>query len=90
MAKQIKKSSGERKKHGPKQKLFHEYSKCERCHMAKASMLSKYFCKEAFVISCQKRGIKNVTDDMWINFSAQKGKSKKDAWLKNISCGSQK
>ena len=51
MAKQIKKSSGERKKHGPKQKLFHEYSKCERCHMAKAGMLSKYFCKEAFIIS---------------------------------------
>ena len=35
-------SSGLRKKHGPKKKMFHCWSSTMRMHLAKAGLLSKY------------------------------------------------
>ena len=40
-------SSGPHKKHGPKKKMFHCYSKCLRLEMAKLGMLKKDVDKEA-------------------------------------------
>ena len=40
-------SGGPHKKHGPKKKMFHAYSKCIRIQMAKLGMLKKNFDSEA-------------------------------------------
>lgn len=40
-------SSGLRKKHGPKKKMFHAYPKCIRIEMAKLGMLKKDVDPEA-------------------------------------------
>ena len=50
MAKGKKKSvssGGPHKKHGPKKKMFHKYSKCIRIEMAKLGMLKKDVDSEA-------------------------------------------
>ena len=50
MAKGKKKSvssGGPHKKHGPKKKMFHKYSKCIRIEMAKLGMLKKDVDPEA-------------------------------------------
>lgn len=39
--KKVSAGSGLRKKHGPKKKMFHKYSKCIRIEMAKLGMLKK-------------------------------------------------
>jgi len=41
------KASGPHKKHGPKKKMFHKYSKCIRIEMAKLGMLKKDVDSEA-------------------------------------------
>lgn len=40
-------SGGPHKKHGPKKKMFHKYSKCIRIEMAKLGMLKKEVDSEA-------------------------------------------
>ena len=40
-------SGGSHKKHGPKKKMFHKYSKCIRIEMAKLGMLKKDVDPEA-------------------------------------------
>ena len=40
-------SGGPHKKHGPKKKMFHKYSKCIRIEMAKLGMLKKDVDPEA-------------------------------------------
>ena len=45
--KKVSASSGLRKKHGPKKRMFHKYSKCIRIEMAKLGMLKKDVDPEA-------------------------------------------
>ena len=49
-------SGGPHKKHGPKKKMFHTYSKCIRIEMAKLGMLKKNVDSES---RDQSENIKN-------------------------------
>ena len=54
-------SAGPRKPHGPKRKLFHEWSSTMRMHFANAGLLDKYHNYESFVLACGARGKRNIT-----------------------------
>lgn len=79
-----KSSGGLTKQHGPKRKLFHDYSSTMRIHMAEAGLLDKYSNYESFKLSCMARGIKNPTLGMYEEMSRLKTKQAKDEWFKAL------
>jgi hypothetical protein len=85
MAKGKKKSSGGAvKMHGPKRKLFHEWSRSMRIHLANAGLLTKYTNYESFKLACVARGIKNPTEAMFDEMRFLKTQADKDAWFKSL------
>lgn len=54
-------SAGPRKPHGPKRKLFHDWTSTMRMHLARAGLLSKYNNYESFALACGARGKRNPT-----------------------------
>ena len=56
-------SAGPRKPHGPKRKLFHEWSSTIRLHLAKAGLLKKEHNYDSFVLSCSAHGKRNPTKE---------------------------
>ena len=84
MAQKRKTSSGPTKSHGPKRKLFHEWSRSMRIHLANAGLLSKYSNYESFKLACVARGVKNPTESMFNEMKVLKTKADKDAWFKNL------
>lgn len=77
-------TAGPHKKHGPKRKMFHNYSKTMRMEMAKCGMLSKYNDRESFEASCTARGVRNVTNELWGDFRKLETKEQCNEFLKNI------
>lgn len=73
-----------RKTHGPKRKLFHEWTSTMRLHFAKAGVLSKYCNYESFTISCGARGVRSDLADLWEEFIRLPDKAAKDAYLDNL------
>ena len=53
-----------RKRHGPKRKLFHEYTSTARLAMARGGVLSKYNDFESFCLALAARGIREKVTDM--------------------------
>lgn len=85
MAKGKKKSgSGAVKMHGPKRKLFHEWSRSMRIHLANAGLLSKYTNYESFKLACVARGVKNPNTAMFDEMKFLKTQADKDAWFRNL------
>lgn len=72
-----------RKNHGPKRKLFHDWSKVARADLAQAGLLTKYYNYESFVLSCGARGIKTGTAEMWAEFSILT-RAQQDDYLRHI------
>lgn len=77
-------SAGPHKKHGPKRKMFHEYSKTMRMEMAKCGMLSKHNDRESFEASCTARGVRNVSDELWGEFRRLDTKEKREEFFRNV------
>lgn len=75
--------SGLRKNHGPKRHLFKDYKPMVHV-FGKVGVLNKYSNQESFNLSCQARGVKNPTKEMWSQFSALKTIKEKDQFLKNL------
>jgi hypothetical protein len=73
-----------RKNHGPKRKLFHEWTSTMRLHFAKAGVLDKYSNYDSFVLSCGARGIRSDTADLWEEFIRLPDKQAKDQYLKDL------
>ena len=85
MAKGKKKSGGGAvKMHGPKRKLFHDWSRSMRIHLANAGLLTKYHNYESFKLACVARGVKNPTEAMFEEMRFLKTQADKDAWFKNL------
>ena len=77
-------SAGPHKKHGPKKKMFHKYSKTMRMEMARCGMLTKYNDRESFEASCTARGVKNITNELWNDFRKLETKEQCIEFFKNI------
>lgn len=85
MAKGKRKSSGGAvKMHGPKRKLFHEWSRSIRIHLANAGLLDKYSHFESFKLACVARGLKNPTMAHFDQMRFLKTRKEQDEWFKNI------
>jgi len=54
-------SSGPRKSHGPKKKMFHCWTSTMRKHFADAGLLSKYNNFESWQQACQAKGKRDAT-----------------------------
>ena len=61
-------SGGPHKKHGPKTKRFHGYSKCLRMAMSKHGVLTKYCDREAFDQAVTARGVRKDIDALWKDY----------------------
>lgn len=86
MAKGKKKSmssGGPHKKHGPKRKLFHEWSSTMRKHFANAGLLSKNYNYESFTLSCNARGKRNVSKNDFNDF-VKLSQEEKDRYFENM------
>ena len=81
-------SGGPHKSHGPKRKLFHQYSSTIRLAFGKAGVLDKYHSIESFMYACQAKGLKYGTPADWENrfkFFTQDLKTREEQkeWLRN-------
>ena len=77
-------SSGLRKKHGPKKKMFHCWSSTMRWHFAKAGLLSKYNNFEAWQQACQAKGKRDATQANFNEF-VKLSKEEKDKYFAELS-----
>ena len=77
-------SSGPRKSHGPKKKLFHCWTSTMRMHLAKAGLLSKYYNFESWQQACQAKGKRNVTKAEFEEFS-KLDKEAKDKYFAELN-----
>jgi hypothetical protein len=77
-------SSGLRKNHGPKRHLFKDYKPMVHV-FGKSGILTKYSNRESFNLSCQARGIKNPTKEMWDKFCILPIVKAKDEFLANLT-----
>ena len=84
MAQKRKSSGGAVKMHGPKRKLFHDWSISMRIHLANAGLLDKYSNYESFKLACVARGVKNPTEAMFDEMRFLKTQADKDAWFKSL------
>lgn len=84
MAQKRKSSGGAVKMHGPKRKLFHDWSRSMRIHLANAGLLDKYSNYESFKLACVARGVKNPTEAMFDEMRFLKTQADKDAWFKSL------
>ena len=76
-------SAGPRKPHGPKRKLFHDWTSTMRMHLARAGLLSKYNNYESFVLACGARGKRNPTKAEFNEFVLLP-KDKKDEYFNGL------
>lgn len=76
-------SSGLRKKHGQKKKMFHCWSSTMRMHLAKAGLLSKYNNFEAWQQACQAKGKRDATLANFNEF-AKLDKEAKDKYFESL------
>lgn len=76
-------SSGPKKMHGPKRKLFHEWSSTMRMHLAKAGLLSKYSNYESWAIAVQARGKRDTSRNDFNEF-VKLSREEKDNYFNNI------
>ena len=58
----------QRKNHGPKRKMFHEWDSTTRMHLAQAGLLSKYHNFESFSLALTAKGIKKYISDIWADY----------------------
>lgn len=77
-------SGGPHKKHGPKRKLFHEWSKVTRMDLAKSGVLTKYYNKTSFELSLQARGIRNIPSWLWDEMISLPTQKEKEEWFKGL------
>ena len=70
-------SSGPRKSHGPKRKLFHCWSSTMRKQFADAGLLSKFHNFESFTLACNAKGKRNVTKNDFNEFVVLDDEEKK-------------
>ena len=77
-------SSGPRKSHGPKKKMFHCWSSTMRMHLAKAGLLSKYNNFEAWQQACQAKGKRNATKAEFEDF-VKLDKEAKDKYFTELN-----
>lgn len=85
MAKGKRKSSGGAvKMHGPKRKLFHQWSRSARIHLGNAGLLDKYHNFESFKLACVARGMKNPNIKDFDTMRLLKTRKEQDEWFKNI------
>lgn len=85
MAKGKRRSSGNAvKMHGPKRKLFHQWSRSARIYLGDAGLLNKYHNFESFKLACVARGMKNPSVEDFNQMRLLKTRKEQDAWFKNI------
>ena len=75
----------QKKNHGPKRKLFHDWTSTMRLHFANAGLLDKYSNYESFAISCGARGVRTDIAKLWEDYSILPDKAAKDNFLKNLT-----
>lgn len=75
-------SSGPHKKHGPKKKMFHQWSSTMRLHLSKCGLLSKYHNKESWEQSLTSKGVRTLDNELWKEFSHLSIDERKE-WFKN-------
>ena len=71
-------SSGPRKSHGPKRKLFHCWSSTMRKHFADAGLLKKEYNYESFCLACAAKGKRSPTRDDFSAFVKLEPNAKKE------------
>lgn len=76
-------SAGPRKKHGPKRKLFHEWSSTMRKHFADAGLLTKCYNFESFALACNAKGKRNVSRGDFRDFVILPNEEK-DKYFENL------
>lgn len=76
-------SSGPKKNHGPKKKMFHCWTSTMRMHLAKAGLLSKYNNYEAWQQAVQARGKRETSRNDFLKF-VNLDKDEKDAYFKQL------
>lgn len=74
-------SAGPRKPHGPKRKLFHEWSSTIRLHLAKAGLLKKEHNYDSFVLACGAHGKRNPTKEDFEAFTRLEKEAQKKYFL---------
>lgn len=84
MAAKRRSGGGPTKPHGPKRKLFHEWSRSMRIHLANAGLLDKYNNFESFRLACIARGLKNPTMAHYDQMRFLKTRQEQKEWFKNI------
>jgi len=77
-------SSGPRKSHGPKKKMFHCWSSTMRKHFADAGLLSKYYNFESWQQACQAKGKRNATKAEFEDF-VKLDKEAKDKYFTELN-----
>jgi len=73
----------QRKKHGPKKKMFHCWSSTIRKALADAGLLSKYYNYEAWQQACQAKGKRNTTYNDFNEF-VKLSREEKEKYFENL------
>ena len=76
-------SSGPKKMHGPKRKMFHGWSSTMRKHFADAGLLTKHHNFESWQQACQAKGKRNATKAEFDEF-VKLDKEAKDKYFEEL------
>ena len=77
-------SKGAQKSHGPKRKLFHQFSNKMRYEFGKLGLLNKFHDFESFKLACMARGCTHPTEEMFRKYMMLTTNQAKLEWLKNL------